>query len=467
MLEALRRHRSTWRLVVGAAAVGLVAAAVAVALTGPWDAGRRAAEREQAAAADAQRERSAAVAGGTGGVAVLDPVDGTGPRYTADGLARALDPALEDGALGEGAAAAVVDLATGEALWTDHAGTGRAPASTVKIVTAVTALDALGPDHRLTTTVRWDAEHERVVLVGGGDPTLTEDALRDLAERTAGALADRDAGTVGVAYDVSLYRNGGERHPIGVNDNIAYITPLQINEGRLDGSTHGPTPRSDEPAADAARAFADALADAGADVAGDPREHTAPDDAEQLAAARSAPLSALVERMLTNSDNDLAEALARHTALAAGEAADAAGLGRAMTAGLDALGIPHDGVRFADASGLDRDGRLTADVLTRTLVAAADPDHPELRSALTGLPVAGFSGTLTDRYADPGDAAGAGVVRAKTGTLTGVNTLAGTAATPDGHVLAFAFLASGTTDADAAEAALDRAASALAGCGCG
>ncbi|MFR9726082.1 D-alanyl-D-alanine carboxypeptidase/D-alanyl-D-alanine-endopeptidase [Streptomyces sp. MS19] len=467
VLEGLRRHRATWRLVIGSATAGLVLAAVAVALTGPWDSGRRAAERAQAA--EAGRDPAAPEDGGVtvpGAVTVLDPLDGSAPEYAPDAVRRLLEPALSDAALGDGTTAAVVDLATGETLYADHAGTGRAPASTVKIITAVTALNALGPEHRLATTAVWDADGERVVLVGGGDPTLTADDLTALAERTAAALADRGADRVRVAYDTSLYPGGGERHPIGINDNIAAITPLQVNEGRLDGSTHGPAPRADDPAADAADAFTEALTAAGVRVSGDPADRKAPDDAERLAVVRSAPLSSLVERMLTNSDNDLAEALARHTALATGERADSEGLGRAMAAQLDDLGLAHDGARVVDGSGLDRDGRLTAELLTQALATAADPGRPELRSALTGLPVAGFTGTLAGRYDGDGGDGGSGLVRAKTGTLTGVNTLAGTAGTPDGRVLAFAFLAADTTDADAAEAALDRAAGALAACGC-
>jgi D-alanyl-D-alanine carboxypeptidase/D-alanyl-D-alanine-endopeptidase (penicillin-binding protein 4) len=66
--------------------------------------------------------------------------------------------------------------------------------------------------------------------------------------------------------------------------------------------------------------------------------------------------------------------------------------------------------------------------------------------------------------------AGAGVVRAKTGTLTSVSTLAGLVQDKDGRLLAFALLADRvgptTADTERAEAALDRAASALASCGC-
>jgi D-alanyl-D-alanine carboxypeptidase/D-alanyl-D-alanine-endopeptidase (penicillin-binding protein 4) len=94
---------------------------------------------------------------------------------------------------------------------------------------------------------------------------------------------------------------------------------------------------------------------------------------------------------------------------------------------------------------------------------------------LTGLPVAGWSGTLTDRYATDGPrddllaATASGEVRAKTGTLNGVSSLAGMTVDDDGRLLVFAVLADrlapgGTA---AAERALDRVAATLAACGCG
>lgn len=467
-----RRHRATLRLAAWAAAVGVVLAAGAVALAGPWDNGQRTAERRAAVERDAARSARGDQSP-TGLAAVRRPAApsalaplGTGhpaaaPEATR--LRRELDPLLTDLALGRRTVAAVVDVATGGLLYGRQPDAGATPASTVKLVTAVAALHTLGPDHRLTTSAVWDAERGRVVLVGGGDPTLGTDDLRRLATRAAGALRDRGETAVRVGYDTSLY--GQEQlHRIGVNANLALVTPLQVNAGRLNGSDHGPAPRSTDPAADAAAAFAAHLADAGLTVTGRvPAERTAPRGAVRVAAHRSAPLSALVERVLTESDNDLAEALARHTAAATGHRPGFDGVTGALTAHLADLGLPLDGVRLADASGLDRTGELTPRLLARLLALAADPRHPELRPVLTGMPVAGFTGTLSDRY----DGAGAGVVRAKTGTLTGVNALAGTVITPAGRVLAFAFLASGAQDPDAAEAALDRAAGALATCVCG
>ncbi|GAA2927749.1 hypothetical protein GCM10020221_24610 [Streptomyces thioluteus] len=226
-----------------------------------------------------------------------------------------------------------------------------------------------------------------------------------------------------------------------------------IDEGRLDDSDHGPAARSADPAGDAARKFADLLGERGVRVDGPVEEGRAPASARRIAAVSSAPLAELVERALTNSDNDIAEALARQTALADGQPASFDGAGRAVTARLEKLGLPTGGLRIADGSGLDRSDRVSADLLARLLARASDARAPELRPVLTGLPVAGFSGTLRERYQE---ADGRGLVRAKTGTLTGVNTLAGTVVAADGRLLAFAFMADGTSDPEGAQRALDR-----------
>ncbi|MFJ5775110.1 D-alanyl-D-alanine carboxypeptidase/D-alanyl-D-alanine-endopeptidase [Streptomyces sp. NPDC093094] len=473
----------TWQYTAGAATAGLALAAGVVTAAGPWDSsGQRTAERDRAAAghptggADHGRTSgttsvagprpapsAASVLAGLGGAA---PAAGN-PAPGARPLADVLDPLLGGGALGERHAATVVDLTTGQRLYGSGAGQALIPASTTKVATAVAALSALGPDHRLTTHAAFEPDTGELVLVGGGDPTLTarDDAgewasLRTLAARTAKKLRERDVREVTLSYDTTLYA-GPALHPIGVNDNIAQVTPLMADEARTDDSTSGPAPRAAEPAADATRVFAGLLKSHGIRTTA-PGPSKATSRAQTLATVSSPPLSTLVERMLTNSDNDIAEALVRHTALATGERPDFAGAGRAVEQQLKKLGLPVKGAVFQDGSGLSRGDRLTTGLLTALLAEAAEPDRPELRPALTGLPVAGFTGTLSSRYAD----GAAGIVRAKTGTLTGVNALAGTVVDSDGRVLAFAFLASGTVDPAATQTALDRAATALAGCGC-
>ncbi|MEU6165164.1 D-alanyl-D-alanine carboxypeptidase/D-alanyl-D-alanine endopeptidase [Streptomyces tanashiensis] len=458
----------TWQLTAGSAALGLVLAAAAVTAAGPWDGGQRTAERARAAAptaggthhapppAPAAPRRPAPAPSAPGVLTALHA-----PAGRAADLAAVLVPLLADPGLGPLRTASVVDTATGKQLYGEGAGTPMTPASTVKIATAAAALSALGPDHRIPTTVTATPDGRSITLTGGGDPTLDQARLKALAADTARALKTRGHTSVRLAYDTSLYR-GPALHPIGPNENIAPVVALMTREGRLDDSHSGPAPRTADPAGDTAAAFADLLTEAGIDVTGDPAPGRTP-KAAPLARTYSAPLADLVERTLTNSDNDLAEALARQTALARRQPADFQGAEKAVRDELARLALPVAGARFADGSGLDRRDRVSAALLTGLLTRAADPARPALRPLLTGLPVGGFTGTLADRFDTTPATAGAGLVRAKTGTLTGVNTLAGTVVTDDGRLLAFAFLAGRTVSPYEAQPALDRLSAALAG----
>ncbi|WP_060903860.1 D-alanyl-D-alanine carboxypeptidase/D-alanyl-D-alanine endopeptidase, partial [Streptomyces europaeiscabiei] len=394
---------------------------------------------------------------------------GSAPKSAA--LAAALDPFLNSPVLGPRRAAAVVDVETGEQLYTQNADDALTPASTTKIATAVAALSAVGPDHRIETRTVLAPDSAEVVLVGGGDPTLTAHkdtggyaSLRTLADETATALDKRHLNEITLSHDTSLYE-GPEQHTIGENGNLALVVPLMADEARLDDSSSGSADRDPDPAAHATEKFADLLQERGIRTKTEDSGR-APKDAEELAAVSSPPLSTLVERMLTNSDNDIAEALARQVALATGEQPSFEGGAAAIKKELKTLEVPLEGVEFADGSGLSRGNRLTPALLTALLAESAAPSHPELRPVLTGLPVAGFTGTLRTRYST--DATGTGIVRAKTGTLSNVNTLAGTVVDADGRLLALAFLATETelANTDPAKKALIDATSALATCGC-
>ncbi len=489
----------TWRLVAAAAALGAVAVAAAVPAAGPWQGGQRRAERAWAARHDgigrtppgaARRPPLApAVLAGIGPGATGETRTALAgvPTPTPRGLDDVLAPLFADPALGSLHTGAVLDAATGRQLFARKADTPSLPASTTKIATSVAVLETRGADYRIPTVVVPGARPGTIVLVGGGDPTLTAapasphadpDAtpasLAALADATARSLRERGEKKVGLEYDTSLY-TGPRIHPIGVNDNIAPVTALMADEGRIDPHSTENAPRYADPAGSAAHAFADLLRSRGVSVAA-VRPGRAPQGREaQIAEVDSMPVSALVERMLTHSDNDIAEALARQVALGTGHPVSFAGAGAAIRSVLARLHLPLAGTSFNDGSGLDHADRLTAALLTRLLVTAASPAHPELRPVLSGLPVAGFTGTLSDRFRSSeddharagGDPAGAaGLVRAKTGTLTGVNTLAGIVVDADGRMLVFAFLASGTGGPYAAEAALDRLAEAVTNCGC-
>ncbi len=373
--------------------------------------------------------------------------------------------------------AVVIDAVTRRTLFDLRADRPATPASTTKLVTAVAVLAAAGPGHRITTRVVRGGDGG-IVLVGGGDPTLTAlppspeaghppyASLADLARQTATALKASGVTQVRVDYDASAYqgpRAAATWKPNYLPDGeVAPVSALTVDEGRVDPTR---PERVTDPPAVAAASFARLLSRNGV-AAKSGRGTVAPKDAQTLGAVRSPPVSALVEHLMTDSDNDVAEAMARQVAVKRGLPASFASSAQAVLQVLSELGVA-EGVLVHDGSGLSPHNRISPIALARIVSLAASPEHPELRAAITGLPVAGFSGTLgPPRYTVPSSRAGAGVVRAKTGTLSGVSTLAGVAHDADGRLLAFAFMAGdGKSVVDPGR--LDRLAAAVAACGCG
>jgi serine-type D-Ala-D-Ala carboxypeptidase/endopeptidase (penicillin-binding protein 4) len=404
--------------------------------------------------------------------AALSPLPATAPMPTRAGVTRRLRRAAAAPELGGALSGLVVDASTGTPLFVRRPDVSEPPASTAKLLTSVAALDTLGPDARLTTAVVRSGR--TLYLVGGGDVTLAAShrpgypsvaTLGQLAARTASAVA----GTrFRLRYDDSRWQGPGQAagwQPSYVSGgNVAPVSSLEVDEGRLTGFTSiRPQPRVGDPAAAAAAAFDQALGFAGVHVTGAAQVGKAPATAP-VATVESPPVSALVERMLRDSDNDLAEALARTVAVHDGLPPTFAGAGGALTAALTRAGLPVGGLPLSDGSGLSRLDRASARLLVGVLRLVFA--QPALRPVSAGLPVAGFTGTLADRYRQRGSRAGAGLVRAKTGTLAGVNTLAGTVVDADGRLLLFAFLTDRAADPDSTERALDRLAAGLAGCGC-
>ncbi|MDR3036553.1 MAG: D-alanyl-D-alanine carboxypeptidase/D-alanyl-D-alanine-endopeptidase [Kitasatospora sp.] len=411
-----------------------------------------------------------------------DAADSKAP--TDSGLRTALGGTVQDKALGT-LNFAVADAATGEFLFGAQERTPATPASTTKLATAVAALALLPAGHRIATTVVRAAPGE-ITLVGGGDPTLTAlpaDQVRigglpvdqdsapasmaDLAHRTATALKAAGTTEVKLSYDTSLY-TGPLLHRDHDAMNIAAVTPLMVDEGRIDPRSPDEAPaRVFDPAGQAADSFVGFLRAEGVTVQGKPAAAAAPAGAAELARVESPTIGRLVERMLTTSDNTLAEAVARQAAVAAKQPASFEGAAKAVTDELAGLGVPLDGVLLTDGSGLAKANLIPPITLVKLLAVAAAPAHPELRPVITGLPVAGFSGTLVNRFgAKSGAGEAAGIVRAKTGTLQGVNTLAGTVVDADGRVLAFALMTRTDADPAAARAAVDRIVARIAACGC-
>lgn len=382
-------------------------------------------------------------------------------------VAAAIEGPLSSGALGSSVGAVVIDVATGDVVYDLDGAQPKSTASNEKVFTAVSILSALGPDHRIVTTVTYDKATSALTIVGAGDPTLASVAadgssLADLADQVS---AQVDGGTpIVLRYDTSLFSGPAiapgwdPSYPeLGV---AAPVSALIVDRARVPGLGA----RERDPALAAATLFAALLAERGLSV-DEPQPGSAVGSV--IATTESVPLATMVETMLTESDNDMAEQLA-HLA-----GAELTGTGSfesgalATKAALDALGIPTTGLTSTDGSGLSYDDQASPLTLASVMAAVAGQASPSWSwPIITGLPIAGLTGTLNDRFFDASAADGAGVVRAKTGTLAGVTTLAGTVVDADGRLLVFAFMSDESGDVYSARAALDSAAAALAVCSC-
>jgi serine-type D-Ala-D-Ala carboxypeptidase/endopeptidase (penicillin-binding protein 4) len=402
-----------------------------------------------------------------------------------------LDGQLTPAATGTGVGVQVADAATGQVLYSANASTPATPASTTKVVTAVAALSALGPDARFTTSVA--SVGGTIVLVGGGDPTLAVNAypssdyprpatLAQLAAGTARALKAQGRHSVRLGYDTSLFSGPdmapGWDYDLITTGNVTPIAALTADQGRL--TTGGAPqdaddpvnfrPRATDPVATTVKAFESLLSRDGITVTGSPGEVPAPATAPVLASVSSPPLVQIAEQMLLESNNVIAEVLARHVAIALRLPATFAGGAAADVAELRKLGVTTP-ASLVDGSGLSSRDAIAPETLVRVLKLAQDT--PRLRGAVTGLPVAGFAGTLTKGMSvfgdigTLGDGAARGMVRAKTGNLSTVATLAGLVYDKAGRLLLFAIMAPrvpGAGQLQAAADAIDSAAAGLATC---
>ncbi len=387
----------------------------------------------------------------------------------------AVAPYLADQALGPHVVGVVADLTADRPVVRLGDGVATMPASTTKLLTATAALSVLGPETRFTTRVVAGGK-KRIVLVGGGDPFLASKPLpeayparadlRTLAAQTATALKQQGRTSVQLGYDDSLFSEPSfnpawPAHYLPEHV-VSRITALWVDEGRPAVGSG----RVDDPSLYAAQAFATALGSHGITVVGVPT-HGLASGGRELAAVQSAPVREIVARVLEVSDNEGAEVLAHQVGKAVTGSGTFADGSAAITQTLQGLGVTAD-FDIYDGSGLSRENRITPLALVQVLRIALDPGHPELNAVVTALPVAGFTGSLTNRFDQPFPDS-RGLVRAKTGTLSNVSSLAGIAVDQDGHEMLFALMADRISKPNETKAqrALDAAAGALGACHCG
>ena len=354
--------------------------------------------------------RVPAVAAGQvdGAGTVLAPGTAGGSLPTASGLRSALAGPLSAAALGPQVSAVVADPATGRTLLSQDGARLLTPASTAKLVTSVAALAVLGANATFTTRVVRGATPDSIIIVGGGDPTLAvrqfpaQDypqpaTLASLAAETARALKAQGRTTVSVGYDTSLYTGPGLApgwpESYVTTGNVTPIVSLEVDQGRLTAAgtpedaddPYNLSPRSTDPAGMAATSFTALLAADGIHVTGSPVAQVAPAHATGIASVSSPPLSAIVDQMLEESNDVIAENLARRVALATGQPASFSGAAAAVIAGLRRLGV-SGGLHLVDGSGLSPQDAIAPATLVQVIELATT--DARVRSLLAGLPVA-------------------------------------------------------------------------------
>ncbi|MGY4643921.1 D-alanyl-D-alanine carboxypeptidase/D-alanyl-D-alanine endopeptidase [Cellulomonas sp. URHB0016] len=409
--------------------------------------------------------------------AALPALDPQAPLPASPVVQGMVDRLVGDPRLGTSVGVVVADQVTGEVVASHVPDQGRTPASTAKLVTAVAALSTLGADVTMPTrTVR--GAPDEVVLVGGGDmmlaagegdpdATVGHAGLADLAAQTAKGLQLAGVASVRLTFDDSLFTGPAINPTWNPSDvavgYVAPVTALAVDTAKMKDGEY--PPRWPDPSLAAAKTFAQRLTEAGIAVTGAPTRGTAPEGAQQLGEVRSAPLDQVVHHFLDESDNTITEVVSRLVAIHEGLPASSEGGAQAVLHVAQVLGVDTTGAHLSDASGLGAGSVLPPDLLLGLLRLTADPAHPALRDVATGMPIAGLTGTLADRYTT---SPARGQIRAKTGSLPHVTALAGTVLDVDGRQLVFVVLADATPDGGqwAPRQLIDEFAASLAACGC-
>ncbi len=362
------------------------------------------------------------------------------------------------------------------------------PASLMKVVTAAAALEVFRPDEVFTTRVVADSEATATIsngvlqgdlyLIGQGDPVLSTPRyisrypepvahtdITELADQVFASLSARgvvriEGGLVGDELwfpdkqrDYTDERSSGDDDPIWktsfvtAND-VGPLSALLLNSGyssysgSLSSAGRRQHIRAEDPARHAASVFDDLLEAKGMVITQRPRSGAAPvpNLRSILGAVDSPPVSKILARMLTRSDNTIAEMMFRQIGRRT------AGSDRASAAGgvheilRERLGPLADGLVIADGSGLSYSNRLTCAALVE-LLRTSGPGSP----LVEGLAIAGETGSLRNCHPirTGGNDAGLNTVKAKTGTLNHVTALAGSAVASNGETIAFAVIANG------------------------
>ena len=287
----------------------------------------------------------------------------------------------------------VVDESTGEVVFEKNSLVARKPASVIKLITGAAAYTYLSPSDSYTTSLWMGIDTKTVVVQGSLDPWTTfNSAQADKLKRTSlGKLAYSAMTALGKA-------NAGDYE--GTTLYYSNLYPQDVAALK--------TYFKERNLAIVLQKVSDTQA----------KELSL----NQILTSTSPTLQVITDWMMTWSDNVLAERIARSAASAAGFTRDYAGVAKVFRKLMTGLGIDTKNLVVKDGSGLSRENRVTAQQISQLLMVIARDE--KLGALITGLPIGGVTGTLTERFIETAPSA-IGLVRAKTGTLNGTTNLAG------------------------------------------
>ena len=362
-------------------------------------------------------------------------------RFRLDSLLE--DPLFETSQVG----LMVYDLTADSALYTYNHRQMLRPASCMKLVTSITALDALGPNYEYQTALYYTGSIQgrtlvgNIYCVGGFDPMITQEDVITLASSIRQLGVDSIRGLI--VADRSMKESLDYGEGWCWDDENPILIPLTI--GRKDNFTS---------------TLAEEIARLGVNLEKvELMQGRKPAQAKMIDVCCHS-IKQVLQRMMKDSDNFYAESMFYQTAASTGHhpatAVDARNITKKL---INRLGLDANRYRIADGSGLSLYNYVTVELLVKLLRHAWRT--PSIAKALMpALPVAGVDGTLKSRMQNT---LAQGNVRAKTGTLTGISSLAGYCTAPNGHELAFAIINQGILDKTTGKAFQDRVCQVLCG----
>ena len=321
----------------------------------------------------------------------------------------------------------LIDGSTGAVIYEKNANSQRKPASVMKILSGASALEYLNPSSSFLTTVSLGSEEKTLVINGSFDPwfSLDDRVAKKMHRTSLPRIAFNAMTALKNANDGSLK-----------NIKVFYTGLYSKDVANLKAFW-------------ARRGFKPTMKSIGSDTAIAQSQTT-------VLESYSPPLLEILDFTMLNSDNLLAERLARLASKAAGHSFDDKGVAITFAELLAHFQIDSSKLVIVDASGLSKENRVTATIMGQLLFKLRKEEKFAL--LYQSLPVGGVSGTLKDRFTTTAPNA-VGLVHAKTGTLNGTVTLAGYVESADREYV-FVTLADeipkGNRASDKARAAIDR-----------